>query len=895
MATALPNLERLVVEEPGRERAWALLMRALYAAGRQQHALAAYRRAQRVLADEFGLEPGVELRTLERRILDQDPTLPIAGDRSLVPAPLRASTPFVGRVAELAALRDMWDAAARGSGRICVLLGAVSSGRTRLAGELAAGIVAGGGWVDFVRGADGFASLLGPGAAGSPLAGAVVDALVDRQRRGPLLLVVDDAEWMSPAVVAAVEAIAAAVERLAVMVLLVVDPAGGGPAVEAARRLQGADTFTVAPLPDDDVARIVEADGVDGEAVSAIVAVSGGLPGVARREAAAWAERAASDRLQSATASALGAVAASDAARVTVFDDVLALVAARARRDELVSASWAGRQPYRALASYGPEDADLFVGRERLVAELATRMLDRRLVAVVGASGSGKSSLVRAGLVPLVRSGRLPGAAPWRTHVVVPRSAAAALDAIAELDEPGPQLLVVDQFEEAVAGGDAEWLAARLVELVLDPAVDVHVVIVVRADQYASVTATRRLAELVDDAQVLVGTPTDDELRRIIEVPARRTGCDVEPALLTLIADDVAGHDALPLVSAALAEVWERRDGDTLRAACYAEIGGLAVAVERLGQRAIGKAGSNDVRDVMLRLVDVTADGDWVRRRIAIDELPDELGMAVDALVDERLVVRDDDTVDVVHEVVFRAWPQLQAWLEEARADLVLDHQLRVAARAWDAERRTDDNVLRGTRLAAATEFAARHPDLPPLVTAFVTAGQQAATREHDEVEARLRREVRSRRRLGRALVAAALLLVVAIVGGVLAIAAQQRADDAATLAAQRESEATSERDQAQVARLVAESGGQLGSHLDLPSCWRSRPADVTTVRRLKVRCSPRSPKPPPTTVSRRTPCSSASFPGPARTGSSGMSMPARTVASRRVAASPAPFRRTAR
>jgi hypothetical protein len=213
-----------------------------------------------------------------------------------------------------------------------------------LAGELAAGIVAGGGWVDFVRGADGFASLLGPGAAGSPLAGAVVDALVDRQRRGPLLLVVDDAEWMSPAIVAAVEAIAAAVERLAVMVLLVVDPAGGGPAVEAARRLRGADAFTVAPLPDDDVARIVEADGVDGEAVSAIVAVSGGLPGVARREAAAWAERAASDRLQSATASALSAVAASDAARVTVFDDVLALVAARARRDQLVSASWAGRR-----------------------------------------------------------------------------------------------------------------------------------------------------------------------------------------------------------------------------------------------------------------------------------------------------------------------------------------------------------------------------------------------------------------------------------------------------------------------------------------------------------------------------------------------------------------------
>ena len=156
-------------------------------------------------------------------------------------------------------------------------------------------------------------------------------------------------------------------------------------------------------------------------------------------------------------------------------------------------------------------------------------MLDRRLVAVIGASGSGKSSLVRAGLVPLVRSGRLPGAAPWRAQVIVPGDdAAAALDGVAELDEPGPQLLVVDQFEEAFANQAGEALAARLVDLVLDAALDIHVVIVVRADQFAALTAIRRLAELVDDAQVIVGPPTDDELRRIIEVPARRTGCVAE-------------------------------------------------------------------------------------------------------------------------------------------------------------------------------------------------------------------------------------------------------------------------------------------------------------------------------------------------------------------------------
>src|SRR4029453_14970990 len=97
-------------------------------------------------------------------------------------------------------------------------------------------------------------------------------------------------------------------------------------------------------------------------------------------------------------------------------------VAARARRDELRSPRWTGRQPYRALAAYGPQDAELFVGRERLVAELAAKVLQRRLVVVVGPSGSGKSSLVRAGLIPLARSGRLPGAGAWATHIMVPGS-----------------------------------------------------------------------------------------------------------------------------------------------------------------------------------------------------------------------------------------------------------------------------------------------------------------------------------------------------------------------------------------------------------------------------------------------------------------------------------------
>ncbi len=833
VAAAIPDLEHLVVEEPGRERAWALLMRALYAAGRQHHALVAYQRARRALAESFGLEPGPELRALERQILDQDPELIVAGDRPRVPAALRTAGPFVGRRQELAWLTDGWESARLGTGQVRVLLGPADSGRTRLAAELAAQVIADGGWVEYVHGGADLSRLVStpaPPADESPAPpGAVLDAVTDRCRRGPLLLVVDDVERIPPAGLAGLEALAAAAERLSLLLVPILDPSAGGDGV--LRRLPSAAMATLGPLPDGDLARIVVADGLDDDAVTATVAVAGGLPGLARREAAAWAERAASDRLQAATASSLGASAVADEARASVFDEVLALVAARDRRDELITASLAGRQPYRALAAYGPEDADLFVGRERLVAELAARVLDRRLVAVVGASGSGKSSLVRAGLIPLVRSGRLPGKTAWRATVIVPDDTA-ALERLAEHDEPGPQLLVVDQFEEAITGGAAEALAGRLVNLVLDAALDIHVVLVVRADQYGALTTIRPLAELLDDAQVFVGSPTEDELRRIIEVPARRTGCVVERSLTDRVIDEVGDYDAaLPLVSAALAEVWNTRDEDTLTAERYLEIGGIAAAVERLGERAVARTGDEHrIREVMLRLVDVTDDGLWVRRRVPVEEMPAELTAAVDALVDARLVRRDDREIDVVHEVVFGAWPRLVEWLEEVRTDLVLDHDLRIAARAWDAHGRSDDDVYRGARLAAAGEYVGEHGKVPALVGEFVAAGQRVADRAHEELGRQLERESRARRRLGRALAAAAVLLVLALVGGALALVNARRADrqrqvaaGAAHLAQQRQkdaeaaqAEAEQARERSQIGRLVAESERGLDSRLDL-------------------------------------------------------------------------------
>ena len=806
------ELERLVGEHPGRERAWGLLMRALYAGGRQQEALVAFQRARRVLAESFGLEPGPELRATERRVLDQDPKLAIVRV-SDIPAPLRTGTDeLVGRAIERAWLIEAWETARSGRGQLRIVLGPPESGRTRLAAHIAAIAAGDHAAVLYARGADDVAARWS-GDNDRPAPAVAVDAVAERSRHQPVLLVVDDVEWASAATMEMLAVLAVAVEELPVLLLVVADPAGGGPAVEALGHLDPSAgcTHTLAPIDDDDIARLVAADGIhDHPAMAAIVSVAGGRPGVARRESAAWAERDAGDRLNRASATSAGALAIADDARDSVVEEVARLVQARTRRNRLTSVAWLGRQPYRGLVAYGSADTEMFVGRERLVAELAARVLDRRLVIVTGASGSGKSSLVRAGLIPLVQGGRLPGGGPWRVNVAVPGdSPLRVLDALADLDEPGPQLLVLDQFEEAFASGPTvvDALLCRLIDLALDPALDVHIVLVIRADQYGNLAAARHLTDLVDDAHVLVGRPSDDELRRIVEEPALRVGCRVERALTSIVLDEAGdGDGSLPLVSTALAELWEARDGDVLTAERYQTLGGLAASVERLGAAVLERGDADftadDVRSAFLLLADVTDDGSWVRQRVHRDDIPPELEPALDALVDGRLVVRDGDTVEIAHEIVFRAWPQLHVWLEEARADLVLGRDLRLAARAWEDQGRRDDDVYRGARLAASVEWCQRQPESTTTqIGEFVAAGTTVADHDRLVAEAQLARERRARQRLRRAFTTACLLLVISLVAAGLAVAARRRADHERDRASAARIEAERQRDDAQVAR----------------------------------------------------------------------------------------------
>jgi hypothetical protein len=262
--------------------------------------------------------------------------------------------------------------------------------------------------------------------------------------------------------------------------------------------------------------------------------------------------------------------------------------------------------PYPGLRAFQFADADRFFGREQLVSRLLRDLAGRRFLAVFGASGSGKSSLLRAGLVPAVAAADgdisfavlTPGSEPVR-H----------LSATLRTSRPG--LLVVDQFEEVFTLCAREEERQRFIDALLDLTEDggsagTTVVIGVRADFYPRCGSYPRLVTAMHGAQLLVGSMTADELSEAISRPAAQAGFSVERALsATVVSDALRQPGALPLVSHAMRETWLRRRGNVLTLAGYQAAGGVEGALTRTAERVY--AGLTDqqqriARDLLLRL-----------------------------------------------------------------------------------------------------------------------------------------------------------------------------------------------------------------------------------------------------------------------------------------------------
>jgi class 3 adenylate cyclase/tRNA A-37 threonylcarbamoyl transferase component Bud32 len=421
--------------------------------------------------------------------------------------------------------------------------------------------------------------------------------------------------------------------------------------------------------------------------------------------------------------------------------------------------------PYRGLLAFEREDRDYFFGREEVIAELIGRLAPGRLLAVVGASGSGKSSVLRAGVIAAVRASEVPGIE--RARLMTPGSSPQI-----ELDDDPAELIVVDQFEELFALCDDPDRQQAFIDGLL--AARGPVAIGVRADMYGKLGTHPELARAVAAHQVLLGAMSDAELERAVTEPARLAGLRLEPGLVELAVRDVAGEPgALPLLSHALRATWERRDGRTLTVEGYRESGGVAAAIAQTADEVLGSLPADRrqlTRNMFLRLTELGEGTAETRRRVTIAELvpegasPEAVGELLERLAEARLVTLAEDTAEVAHEVLIREWPTLRGWLDEDREGIRLHRHLGDTARTWEEGGREASELYRGTRLAAAVEWAEVHrEDLNAGERAFIDAGVAEADRER-------RVQQRTNRRLRGLLAGAVMLLIVAGLAAVVAL-----------------------------------------------------------------------------------------------------------------------------
>jgi len=521
---------------------------------------------------------------------------------------------------------------------------------------------------------------------------------------------------------------------------------------------------------------------------------------------------------------------------------------------------WTRGSPYRGLLPFGEADSEVFYGRERLTSELAV-MVDRHhratggMILVTGATGAGKSSLVRAGLVPaLSRGSQVPGSEHWPRMVITPtrspltelathvaalggfdpfmvregfaRNPADAHLAIRQAliadharrgrswssDETALRLvLVVDQFEQVFTLSPARDQEAERQAFVTalgaaanNPAGPAGhpttlVIAVVRGDFCDRCAGYPELASALRDGPFIVGPMHESDFRVAITGPADTARLQVDPALVDTVLADLRATDqeeatgVLPLLSQAMLSTWENRSGSRLTIRGYSQAGGVRSAVQRTADAALESLSPTQrdlARDVLRSLTVTSRDGRLSRRPMTREDLyaasPDAGLTRVDEVLEtfaaRRLIVLNDGTAQIAHDVLLTAWPRLRGWLDDDRASWVLHSQFSEDAADWRDNSEDASFLYRGTQLAALQQAAlqwsanpGRYPALTGTQQDFLTASEKAAARR-----SRQRRLV---------MLSLATLLTAALISGGLAIAAARTASHQRDLAiSQRES-----------------------------------------------------------------------------------------------------------
>lgn len=459
-----------------------------------------------------------------------------------------------------------------------------------------------------------------------------------------------------------------------------------------------------------------------------------------------------------------------------------------------------GASPFKGLQHFDVADADNFYGREALTAELIAHLRERRFLAIVAASGSGKSSLARAGVIPALQRGQplsdgsLPpsGSSNWPVYLFTPtespiKALATALTQGHEsvtatarlLDDLGKDarsldlyifrilremtssaakdrklVLVIDQFEELFTLCHNRQERKSFVDNLLTAAAggQTLIVLTLRADFYAHCAEFENLRRVLENQQKYIGPMNKDELRRAIEEPARRNQWQLEPGLVDLFLGDVGDEPgALPLLSHALLETWNRRQGRTLTLAGYAAAGRVQGAIAQTAEKVYNQQLPPEqrpiARNIFLRLTELGEGAQDTRRRVPLPELIPQNAQAksvedvINTLADARLITVFAGAAEVAHEALIREWPRLREWLADDREGLRVHRRLTEAAQEWKALAQDSDALLRGIRLDQALAWAAQHGnDMNDLERTFLDTSREAV-----EKAVRVREQARRR------------------------------------------------------------------------------------------------------------------------------------------------------
>jgi WD40 repeat protein/transcriptional regulator with XRE-family HTH domain len=478
----------------------------------------------------------------------------------------------------------------------------------------------------------------------------------------------------------------------------------------------------------------------------------------------------------------LAACGETDPAQLTSWTNALA----RARRQpgRRLALRADGDVPYRGLASFEREDAPWFFGREQVIQRLFELDLGAGLpLIVVGPSGSGKSSLLRAGLMAQL-TGPVALFVPTATPAADFAAVVAGLPAAAGALGSEPRCVIVDQFEAVFTRCQDQEQRQAFISAIGELAETATVILALRADFYDQALHYPVLAAALQARQVVLGPMTADQVRRAIVEPARRAHLEVEDGLVELLLRDLdprtpneqkpgapeqGAHEpgALPLLSHALLSTWEHSSTGAITVADYLASGGISDAITRTAEGVFGSLPADQqqmARRLFLRLVHVADDAPPTRRAVRLTELTPVGGQDTEELlglfVDERLITVDADTVQITHDALLTAWPRLRSWIDTGQDDLRTRRRITEAARIWQENDRDGSALPRGLQLAIFRDWNA-DPDnrdsLGPLASGFLTAAIA-------EEQARERAERHRTRRLRR-LVGALTVLVIVVVG----------------------------------------------------------------------------------------------------------------------------------